>query len=170
MTSDEAVDRLKALIAQAGVDTASLRAGDVDRVWDVMRRFAAEAVDDIAPLEEESDGILAQYGTYDWGEGERFEIEFARQFAFNDGDGEYDHMSQLHCQFLFEPTDALRALGADDLLCVRSGARRVLRPGARDAGVQRRARPGRGTAAGSSSTTRTCEPVLTCVTGARWRP
>lgn len=115
MTSDESVDRLKALIAEAGVDAANPQPADVDRVWDVMRRFAAEPVHDIAPLEEESDGILAQYGTYDWGEGEHFEIEFVRQFAFNDGDGEYDYMSQLHCQFLFEPTHELRALGADDL-------------------------------------------------------
>jgi hypothetical protein len=115
MTSDESVGRLKALIAEAGVDARDPAAADVDRVWDVMRRFAAEPVDDIAPLEEESDGILAQYGTYDWGEGEHFEIEFVRQFAFNDADGEYGHMSQLHCQFQFEPTDELRALGSDDL-------------------------------------------------------
>jgi hypothetical protein len=115
MRSDESVDRLKALIAEAGVNPSNPAAADVERVWDVMRRFAAEPVDDIAPLEEESDGILAQYGTYDWGEGEHFEIEFVRQYAFNDGDGEYDHMSQLHCQFQFEPVDELRALGSDDL-------------------------------------------------------
>jgi hypothetical protein len=115
MTSDEAPDRLRALLREAGVDLDRPSADDVQTTWQVMRRFAAEPVDDADPREAEGDGILAQYGTYDWGDGEQFELDMTRQFSFSDEDGEYSHMAQLQCTFQFEPSDALRALGEANL-------------------------------------------------------
>jgi hypothetical protein len=115
LTSDEAIDRLRELLAQAGVDLDSPSADDVERTWQVMRRFAAESVQDAMPREQDGDGILAQYGTYDWGDGPRFSLDMTRQFCFEDADGEYDHMSQLNCTFDFEPTEELRAFGAQNL-------------------------------------------------------
>jgi hypothetical protein len=115
LTSHEAIDRLRELLAQAGVDVDSPSADDVERTWQVMRRFAAEPVQDAPPRERNGDGILAQYGTYDWGDGPRFSLDMTRQFCFEDADGEYDHMSHLNCTFDFEPTDEMRALGADNL-------------------------------------------------------
>lgn len=80
-----------------------------------MQGFAHERVVDLAPPEDDGDLLLAQYGTYDWGHGEWFELDLTRQFIFNDRRGEYLRMSQLRCVFEFEPTERLRELGADDL-------------------------------------------------------
>jgi hypothetical protein len=114
MTSNQAATRLVELLKDAGVDFDRPRSTDVHRAWEAMRRFAAEPVDDVSSLED-SDGLLAQYGTYDWGEGEHFELDMVRQFAFDDDGGQYSHMTQLHCTFLFRPTHDVRALGADNL-------------------------------------------------------
>jgi hypothetical protein len=118
MTSEEAEDRLRGLLADAGVDLDTPTAGDVVKTWDVWRRFVLEPVEDV-PSEpgDYADGILAQHGVYDWsytGSSEFFELDMTRQFSFYEDD-EYDHMAQLHCTFRFEPTDALRALGERNL-------------------------------------------------------
>jgi hypothetical protein len=115
MTSDEAPDRLRELLRQAGVNIERPSAADVDRAWAVMRQFAAETVDDAEPREADGDGILAQYGTYAWDGPAHFELDMTRQFSFADEDGEYSHMTQLQCTFQFAVTDELRALGADNL-------------------------------------------------------
>jgi hypothetical protein len=115
MVGDDALDRLRALLQDAGVNPDSPSADDVQRTWDVVRAFAAEPVEDAEPRDQEGDGILAQYGIYDWGDGEHFELDMTRQLSFADEDGEYSHMAQLQCTFLFEPTDELRALGDENL-------------------------------------------------------
>jgi hypothetical protein len=119
MHSDQAADRLRELVLQAGVDPEHPTREDVERTWAVMRRFASEPVEDV-PSEpgDDNDGILAQYGVYDWSlsnDAEHFELDMTRQFSFYDEDGEYDHMAQLSCTFRFEPTDDLRALGEANL-------------------------------------------------------
>jgi hypothetical protein len=114
MHSDDAVDRLRELLVQAEVDLERPTIEDVERTWNVWRRFADEPVEDAAPRDEDGDGILAQYGTYGWSKG-RFEVDLTRQFTFADEDGEYDHMAQLSCTFRFEMTDTLRALPGGDL-------------------------------------------------------
>src|SRR4051812_44417166 len=105
MQSDDALDRLHTLLDEAGVNRGAPTAEDVGRTWAVMRRFAAEPVEDCEPREEDGDGILAQYGVFGWGEGPHFELDMTRQFCFADEDGEYDHMSQLMCTFRFAVTD-----------------------------------------------------------------
>jgi hypothetical protein len=115
MRSRDVEKRLRSLLHDAGVDVDRPAAEDVERTWAVMRTFAAEPVEDAEPPEQDGDGMLAQYGTYEWGRGEHFELDMTRQLSFTDRDGEYDHMTQLHCSFAFVPTDELRALGADDL-------------------------------------------------------
>lgn len=115
MLSDDALGRLRALLRDAGVNSDSPSADDVQRTWEVIRSFAAEPVEDAEPRDQDGDGILAQYGTYDWGDGEHFELDMTRQFTFADEDGEYSHMAQLQCTFEFVPNDELRALGDDNL-------------------------------------------------------
>ena len=89
---------------------------DVERTWEVMRRFAAEDVEDAAPRDIDGDGILAQYGIYSsFGGGKTFQLDMTRQFMFYDEDDEYDHMSQLNCTFEYAVTDELRALGESNL-------------------------------------------------------
>jgi hypothetical protein len=113
--SDEAEGRLRERLVAAGVDADAPSRADLARTWDVWRRFAAEPVEDADPREEDGDGVLAQYGVYDWGEGERYELDLTRQFSFSDEDGEYSHMAQLSCTFRFAPTPELQALTAASL-------------------------------------------------------
>ena len=115
MRSDDALDRLRELLTQAGVDLERPSAADVQLTWGVIRAFADEPVEDADPPEQDGDGILAQYGTYDFGDGEHFDLDMTRQFSFSDDEGEYDHMSQLTCAFRFEPTPELRAVGEANL-------------------------------------------------------
>jgi hypothetical protein len=84
---------------------------DVEKCSEAMRVLAAEPVDDAAPPEEDGDGILAQYGTY-----ERFQLDITRQLTFYDDDGdEYQGMTQLHCTFYYEPSEELTAVGEESL-------------------------------------------------------
>ncbi len=115
MLSDDALERLRDLLREAGVNVEDPSAADVQRAWGVMAVFVAEPVEDAEPRDRDGDGILAQYGVFDWGDGEQFELDMTRQFSFVDEDGEYSHMAQLQCTFCFEPTAELRALGSDDL-------------------------------------------------------
>jgi hypothetical protein len=51
----------------AGVNLEQPTHADVGRTWDVMRRFAREPADDVPSQPGDyDDGILAQYGVYDW--------------------------------------------------------------------------------------------------------
>jgi hypothetical protein len=115
VTSDEAIDRLRQLLAVAGVDLVQPASADVSRAWDVMRQFAREPVEDAQPSEDDGDGILAQYGIDERDGSPVFMLDMTRQFTFADEHGEYSHMTQLFCEFQFAVTDELRALGEDDL-------------------------------------------------------
>lgn len=110
MRSDEALDRFRALLADAGINPDRPTTEDVRRTWEVMRRFFAEDVDDAAPRDQNGDGLLAQYGIYAFGGPPLYQLDMSRQFSFDDENGEYDHMSQLQCTFEFDPTDELRAV------------------------------------------------------------
>jgi hypothetical protein len=67
-------------------------------------------------VEADGDMLLFQWGTYDWGEGEHFEVDFTRQFATPQGDDDPD-LRQLSLTFRFPATDLLRGLGAGDRWC-----------------------------------------------------
>ena len=121
MHVDEAEHRLRDLLCAVGVTGA--RDSSFDRVrpasrthvasaWSAFRQFAAEPVTGI-DSDPEGDGILAEYLIVDWfqGQGEHFEQGLTRQFAFLDEDGEYSHMAQLHCEFLYAPTPEALAVG-----------------------------------------------------------
>lgn len=77
---------------------------DIKEVWDTFKDFCKETVEG-----EEDKEIFFQCGVYDFTGDERFHFDFVRQFTFYDED-EYSHMEQLHCEFLFEPTDELSEL------------------------------------------------------------
>jgi hypothetical protein len=115
MTSDEAPDRLRELLRDAGVDLDRPTSEDVEHAWEVMRQFAEERADDAQAPEDGGDGILAQYGIFAWEGPPHFELDMTRQFSFADDDGEYSHMTQLQCTFQYAVTDELRALGDDNL-------------------------------------------------------
>jgi hypothetical protein len=61
------------------------------------------------------DMLLYQWGTRDWGEGESFEFDISRQLIL--GTGEDEDIYHLSLTFKFQPTLALRQLGAGIRLC-----------------------------------------------------
>lgn len=105
MKVDEAEAALINLLEQNGVDLERSSEGAVDvlQVWEVFKSFAALLV------ECEGDLLLFQCGIFDFTGQEMFHFEFLRQFEIYI-DEEYDHMEQLHCEFLFEPNDELKNL------------------------------------------------------------
>ena len=87
--------------------------------WQVFKQFAAEAVDTA------SDGLLFQSGVYRFTGSERLTVSFLRQFELLYDDGDHDHFEQLSCEFLYEPTDELRAIGSFTLWCFPSDGESV---------------------------------------------
>ncbi|GIN39295.1 MULTISPECIES: hypothetical protein [Heyndrickxia] len=82
--------------------------GDIKKVWETFKAFCKEPVE-----EEEVKEILFQCGVYDYTGEELFHLDFVRQFTVYEED-EYSHMEQLHCEFLFKPTDELRRLEIEE--------------------------------------------------------
>jgi hypothetical protein len=80
-------------------------------------------VADALPLEEDGDMLLFQWGTYDWGQGESFEINLTRQIIFpadeedNISGDDDPEIWQLRLTYYFSPQDALRSLGEGNLWC-----------------------------------------------------
>jgi hypothetical protein len=114
MRSDELEVRLKALLADAGVDLEHPTTADIPRTWAAVRELWVERVEDAAPLDHDGDMLLAQYGIYTASRGDEkvFMLDIVRQVSFEDDDGEYDGMAQLQCTFEFEPTELLRSVPA----------------------------------------------------------
>lgn len=63
-----------------------------------------------------ADTLLYQWGTYDWGKGEFFNIDISRQFIL-DEIGEDESIWQLSLTFKFQPTDALLRLEPGNKWC-----------------------------------------------------
>jgi hypothetical protein len=69
------------------------------------------------PLEAGGDMLLFQWGTYDWGKGEFFELDLARQLIPPADSGDGEGIWQLHMTFRFPPSKELRGLGRGDRWC-----------------------------------------------------
>jgi len=60
--------------------------------------------------------LLFQWGCFDWGDGEHFELDITRQFITEeppDDDGIY----QFHLTFRFKPTERLHMIGVGERWC-----------------------------------------------------
>ncbi len=64
----------------------------------------------------DGDMLLFQWGTYDWGQGEHFQLDLTRQLIHSD-EAEDEDIWQLSLTFLFDPTDELKALDAGNAWC-----------------------------------------------------
>lgn len=81
---------------------------DIKKVWETFRAFCK------VPVEGEEDKeILFQCGVYDFTGEELFHFDFVRQFTMYEED-EYSRMEQLHCEFLYKPTDELSKLETEE--------------------------------------------------------
>jgi hypothetical protein len=79
----------------------------------VRTLYRDERVDGCA-VESDSDMLLFQWGTYDWGRGPAFEVDFTRQFITND---EEIATWQLSLTFRFAPDDKAIACGEGNRWC-----------------------------------------------------
>lgn len=66
-------------------------------------------------LDKSGDMLLYQWGTYDWGHGNWFELDLTRQFMF--GDSEDENIWQLSLTYRFRPTPTLTAIGKSNRWC-----------------------------------------------------
>ncbi|WP_369421582.1 hypothetical protein [Leptothrix ochracea] len=64
----------------------------------------------------ESDMLLYQWGVYNWGHGEHFELDITRQFIAEGRVGD-DALSQLRVTAYFQPTEDLRRIKAGNRWC-----------------------------------------------------
>jgi hypothetical protein len=86
-----------------GVDT-----NDIKNVWEAFKAFSTEEVEG-----EEEKEILFQCGVYKFTGEKLFHFDFIRQFTVYEED-DYSHMEQLHCEFLFKPTNELKKLKVEE--------------------------------------------------------
>lgn len=85
------------------------------RALELVLAFYKEVRAEGCDVAADQDMLLFQWGTYDWGEGEHFEVDLARQFIF--GDGEDEDIWQFHVMFRFAPSEQLSQLGSGDRWC-----------------------------------------------------
>ncbi len=76
--------------------------------------FYGEERADGCALEDDADMLLFEWGTFDWGDGEHFELSLARQLIFGPGD---ENIWQLKLTYAFQPTALFRNLGAENSWC-----------------------------------------------------
>src|SRR5262245_16535664 len=99
-------------LQNAGQELASLRpAQGFVAMFDF---YMAEPADGCA-VEADVDMLLFEWGTYNWGSGESFELNITRQWMAKDAADEEPW--QLRLTFHFEPSGALRRLGAGNRWC-----------------------------------------------------
>ena len=108
----EAETYLLAMLASAGVTPGAVTADDVREIVDVYRRFAAIRVADAAPVEEDGDAVLAQFGTHDFRGVSEFSADLTRQMV---AEGRDAQMWQLSCTLYWNPSPATDALASGDL-------------------------------------------------------
>ncbi|MFE5208943.1 hypothetical protein [Streptomyces sp. NPDC056600] len=104
---DEAMGLLEAEVRAERRASARL---DLEAAWEAFLRFGRQLFDvSDAP---DGDGLLFQYGTYDFEGPPAFTVDLVRQFEILDAEGDHAGYVQLHCEVRFGPEPALEALGS----------------------------------------------------------
>ncbi|MGB3261252.1 hypothetical protein [Paenisporosarcina sp.] len=85
-------------------DKIGENSNDIIKVWEEFKSFGKQPVEG-----EDEIALLFQCGVYDFTGENRFYYDFVRQFSIYKN-GEYSHLEQLHCQFLFEVNKELKKL------------------------------------------------------------
>lgn len=83
-------DTLKKLISKS-----NKKAFTTDDALDIFEEFFFAFSIKGFCRDSDNDMALYQCGVYDWGNGEKFEVDFTRQLSFEEAD-EYEGMKQLH--------------------------------------------------------------------------
>jgi hypothetical protein len=108
----ESQARLDELLRRSGLSSEAVRASDIGTLVDTFQRFCAEAVTDVAPPDEDGDGVLAQFGTRTFDSAQLFVVDLTRQFIEPREDAE---IWQLSCALLWQPTPRTNTVGSGDL-------------------------------------------------------
>jgi hypothetical protein len=96
-------------------DRGGTRRLDARSLQDLMLTFYASVrADDVAV--DDGDMLLFQWGTYDWGDGPRFEYDLTRQFITAD-EVDDDAIFQLAATLRYAPTHETVALAAGNRWC-----------------------------------------------------
>jgi len=114
MKAKKALEEFQQYLRRAGdKQTPGTPLAGIERMVAFYKEVRADDVD----LDTDGDMLLFQWGTYDWGSGEMFEVDITRQLIR--GSGEDDDIWQLHLTYRFAPSDALLAIGKGDRWCAR---------------------------------------------------
>lgn len=85
----------------------------------LMLRFYLDERADDCEIDKDGDMLLYQWGCYDWGQGEMFELNITRQFM--EAAGEDEDIHQLSLTFKFKPSESLRKLADGNHWCHSPG-------------------------------------------------
>ena len=114
MRPDTAKSEFESFVAQQGSKIAELRPSrGLHLMIEFYRQVRAEGV---LELEEDGDTLLYEWGTFDWGNGNYFQVGMTRQFVDAALEGD-DAISQLRLIFRFPPTEDLIRLKHGDRWC-----------------------------------------------------
>jgi hypothetical protein len=87
-----------------------------DTGFRVLIDFYANVRADGCDLDADQDMLLFQWGTYDWGEGEHFEIDLVRQVMMPDEEDD-DAIWQLHLTYRYRASAEFALLGSGNRWC-----------------------------------------------------
>ena len=107
----KALDACRAFFIQQGVNIDVLR---FDSTIIAFFAFYCEERAEGCALNAGSDILIFEWGAIDWGEGEHFELNLARQLTFGCRE---QRVWQLKLTYAYEPTETFRALSNGILLC-----------------------------------------------------
>jgi hypothetical protein len=113
MKPETAETEFEKVLAQRALDRTRLTA---EQGVPAMLAFYRDERADGCRFEDDADMLLYEWGTYNWGRGEFFELSITRQLI-HDGSGEDEDIWQLGLTFKFSPTHPLRALGRGNRWC-----------------------------------------------------
>jgi hypothetical protein len=102
----------KRLLARLETDADSLVALPLADAISAMLAFYAEERAEGCSLDDDGDMLLYQWGTNDWGEGESFEFNIARQFI-----NARDEVSQLSLTYGFAVSKETKTVGDGNKWC-----------------------------------------------------
>jgi hypothetical protein len=101
------------MVDDAAADSGPATAPGVRQIVEIFRRFAALPVEDAEPPEEDGDGVLAQFGTYDSRGRREFSADLTRQLVEVGGDDA--PMWQASCTLYWPPSAATDGLACGHL-------------------------------------------------------
>jgi hypothetical protein len=113
MKPETAAAEFEKFLAQRALDRTRLTA---EQGVPAMLAFYRDERAEGCGFESDADMLLYEWGTYDWGRGEFFELSITRQLC-RDGSSEDEDIWQLGLTFKFSTTGPLRGLRKGDRWC-----------------------------------------------------